>query len=198
MADEGKEGPVLQTEEQRARVLGSSSATGGNTATGVAMRELSGEREENAPKGEERGSTREIAGEPRPDTDPGEPQGAQAEPANYATNGSLPIGMVPSNVGLVPGAALGLDRDETRRRAEESLASLAPKSAEEGYRALTRAEIERATAPELRAIAHDRGYEMPNTPGGRSNRRAFIEAQRNDKLLKDQAPEGGEEEGVEE
>jgi hypothetical protein len=51
------------------------------------------------------------------------------------------------------------------------------------YKELSEEEISRLTSPEIRAIAHDRGYTDVRAVGSRAARRQFLAAQANDESL---------------
>lgn len=59
------------------------------------------------------------------------------------------------------------------------------------YKRIPRAQIETMGAAELKAVATDRGYQLPDQGGARTTRRRFIEAQNADsRLAPEEAPQG--------
>lgn len=106
------------------------------------------------------------------------PIGQQAEAAFFTRNGSIPANTIPSPSGPVPASVIA-DK-ETRERAI--------KAAREGARTSRRRVSDelaaRMSPAELRAVAHDRGYE--GVEGGRSAvLRKFLDAQKKDESLDD-------------
>lgn len=165
-------------QEDKDREQALKQAPGGlGTATGQARADLAGDLEEI--KGAARGSQVPIAGgAPGADFAEGstkKPQGMQAEAAAFTSNGSIPAGMVSSPAGLVP---LGAVDGDVEGRLQDTL-SRPPIQTD--YRALSESEIEQLDGPTLRAVAADRGYEIPGQFGARSARRAFLDAQKSDR-----------------
>jgi hypothetical protein len=177
----------LQSEETRERVL-NHAPSGEGTATGLALQDLNGEHDERLANLESRGSTQPIAGGDQikadyPPNKAAKPVGAQAEPAIYTSNGTLPVGHVPSSSGLVPVAATGRTGQDAVKAVDDSLKSLADHENRPNNRKLSDAEIERLNAPDLRAIAYTRGYDIGEYAGARTTRRRFREQQKGDKTL---------------
>lgn len=181
-APEVPETPV-QSDEVRAKLLRNSSA-GGDTAVGNERARLQaiedGEEEFDGPGGSE---IPIAGGEPQADApafEAAEPIGAQAQPSNFTTNGSLPVNQVASPSGLVPVSAVTQDATQGAKLVQENLDSHAKAVLRSGAQKLSRAKIESMTAGDLRAVAHDRGYDIQEGSGTRSTRRQFIAAQQAD------------------
>lgn len=181
---EATEIPV-QTDELRDVNL-SRAPTGSGTATGQAIAQKSGEEDERISSLENRGSPQEVAGGDSIKADfaggeTSEPTGLQAEPAQFAVNGTLNPAMVASPTGLVPVGAVAASPEDAVRRVEENL-----RAQEDAARTRSALEpiderlIDRLSAPELRAIAHDRGYDVGQS-GGRVTRERFKQLQSEDK-----------------
>lgn len=173
----------IQDEEVRAKII-QNSAAGGDTAVGNERKRLLAEED-----GEEfdgpGGSEMEIAGgEPQPDAAPftaPEPAGAQAQPSAFTTNGSLPVNMVASPSGLVPVSAVTADPAQGAQLVQDNLDITSKSVLRSGSEKLSRAKIESMTSGDLRAVAHDRGYDLgSDNTGSRTTRRAFIKAQQDD------------------
>lgn len=175
-----------QSEEARKQVLANSSA-GGASAVGQARAHLLGEEQERLDNLESRGSTQPIAGgdEIKADYPPHEgakPIGAQAQPAAFTTNGSLPVNMVASPSGLVPAAAVTGDPEHAAQLVRDANEARDDHILRSGAKKLSRNQIEGMSALELRAVAHQRGYDIGEYAGSRTTRRRFIEAQGKDEL----------------
>jgi hypothetical protein len=176
-----------QSEETRENVL-NHAPQGDGTATGVALQDLRGEHDERL-KDLPGGSEQPIEGgdQIKPDYPPmkaAKPVGMQAEPAIYTSNGTLPVGHVPSPSGLVPAAAQGLTGKAAVDAVDNSLKSLADHAGRiSSNTPLSDSKIESISAAELRAIGHTRGYDLGEYAGARTTRRRFREAQKNDKGL---------------
>lgn len=180
-----------QSEEAREKVL--HQATGGlGTATGQAKANLLGHEDERLEGLASRGSEVPIAGGDQikadyPEHEGAKPIGNQAVPAAFTTNGSLPLNMVPSPSGPVPASTVAGDQAaaaQAVRRANKERDDLILRS---GAKKLSREQIEGMNAADLRAVAHDRGYDLGDYAGSRVTRRRFIEAQGKDSIT-----EGGE------
>lgn len=190
-APEVPETPV-QSDEVRAKIM-QNSAAGGDTAVGHERRRLQaiedGEDEFDGPGGSE---IPIAGGEPQPDApafSAAEPIGAQAQPSNFTTNGSLPVNHVASPTGLVPVSTVAQDATQGAKLVQENLDQHERSVLRSGATKLSRAKIESMTAGDLRAVAHDRGYDLgPESTGTRSARRKFIAAQQAD----DDAADDGE------
>lgn len=185
---ESTEIPV-QTDELRDVNL-SRAPTGSGTATGQAIADRSGEEAERISSIENRGSPQEVAGGDSIKADfaggeTSEPIGLQAEPAQFAVNGTLNPAMVASPTGLVPVGAVATSPEDAVRRVEENL-----RAQEDAARTKSSLEpiderlIDRLSAPELRAIAFDRGYDVGQS-GGRVTRERFKHLQAEDKRFSD-------------
>lgn len=189
MTDE-KEVPdtPIQSDEARQAVINRSSA-GNLTAVGVerARQQAEADGEDPAPTGDDRGSKIPIAGgEPQPDYPPHEaPQavGAQAEPAAFTTNGTLPVNHVASPTGLVPVSAVTTDQKQATKLVQDNLDRHEKEMLRSGYEKLSRAKIESMSAGDLRAVASDRGYDIGEYAGHRATRMRFIAAQQQDEGL---------------
>lgn len=187
----GESTAPLQSEEAREKVIGSSTA-GKGTAVGQAREHFLGNETERIENLESRGSTVEIAGgDPEPDAvNPGQPpKGAQAQPSAFVSNGSIPVNMVPSGSGLVPVSSVTSDPEHAtelvqRHQEEEDQFVLRT-----GAKKLSRNQIEGMTGADLRAVAQDRGYDLPEG-GTRTTRRNFIKAQNADEGLPNTEGEG--------
>lgn len=172
-----------QSDEKREEVL-KRAQSGRMTATGQAKLQKEGKLE--APEGEDAGSPIEIAGGmPTPTIEGGdEPRGLQAEEATYATNGTVPSGMVASPAGPVPVSGLTAQAPAAERlmQQERERTTQEAQDRQGSYEELTDEQIASLRPAELRAIGTDRGYNIP--PGGARNvRRKFSQAQAKDDTL---------------
>ncbi len=149
-------------------------ATSTGSATGAQLAAAS----KQIPTGDDRGSKVPIKGDPKDSA----PQGAQAEPARFGTNGSLPHRTVGSPSGPVPVGALKGSKESVEAAAEANLAAhdafVAERNARD--RRLTDAEINRVSAAELRAIGAQRGYKLSDYAGVRVVRTQFTDLQAKD------------------
>jgi hypothetical protein len=150
-------------------------ATGAESATGAAI----AAKDDKIPQGTDRGSQVEIqGGAPEPDALEGAtPKGDQAKPAEFSSNGQLPNGMVGSPSGPVPVGAVARDQkhaDELLKETKSQRDQVINRNPK-GKR-LTDATINRLSGAELRAIAGQRGYDIPEA-GTRMTRAAFARAQ---------------------
>lgn len=182
--DSGSDAPI-QDEATRNKILQNSTA-GGQTAVGRAREAHLSDDQANKIADLPGGSELPIAGgdslpKDFPDHKPGAPVGAQAQPANYTTNGSLPLNMVASPSGLVPASAVSADPAIAAQRVQESMDSLkAHTHRTGGYDRLSRAQIETMSAGDLRAVASQRGYDIGEYAGSRATRKRFIVEQNKD------------------
>lgn len=182
--EETEAGQPVQSEEAREAAL-RAAPRGLNTATGIAYEHHFGEKE--TPEGEERGSTRESAGhadEIKPDavSEGQGPVGLQAEEAAYARNGTIPAGFTASPSGPVPISSVARDPEEAKRRASETFEAYDKQLIRsKEYEELSDEQIDRASGAELRAVAHDRGYNLGPIGGNRSTRARFRRAQAEDR-----------------
>lgn len=178
--------PPLQDEETKKATLKESLA-GLNTATGREKARLEGTDEQfQEPESTEK---KEIAGGDSIVADytgneKQEPVGLQAEPAQFAKNGTVNPNLVPSNAGPVPGATVGLTGEALRDRQQQLIDRQKElvEARQKGPEALTDEQIESMNAAELRAVAQDRGYNVPAL-GNTGARRAFRRAQEEDERL---------------
>lgn len=156
-------------------------ATGRETATGVAL------AEHEIPEGEDRGSKIEIAGgAPKPDSERPKNSGAQTEPARFTSNGQIPHNNVGSPTGSVPVGALDLTVEEAEARVQATNDDHDAYVAQRGKRTKLAAEtIHRLPAVEIRAIAEQRGYVLPEFAGTRATRTSFLKAQDEDTQIED-------------
>lgn len=169
-AFQGTEAAPNQPAEARAEILSRSQA-GANTVTGYERSRVLGN--EKIPEGKERGSQQEIEGDIKSDYYPGpsakaKPQGAQAQPANLAVNGTVPVNMVPSPFGPIP-------RDAARSTAvpESELLNANGHSRQlDPGKAVPEELLNSLDAATLRAVAADRGYTLPHA-GTRTTRSLF-------------------------
>lgn len=154
-------------------------ATGVETATGTALAEPP------RIKGKERGSqTQIVGGEPKPDALNGaKPRGAQKEPAEFSSNGQVEHATVGTSAGPIPVSVVAKDQKDADRITEDNRRRAEAAAAKGGDRILDEATVNRLGRPEISAIAHQRGYELPDG-GGRVTRAAFLAAQGKDKNLK--------------
>jgi hypothetical protein len=159
--------------------------TGTGTATGQEARRRAGDEE--VPKGKERGSTVKSS-TPVPKADYlGEgqaPIGRQKEEAIFVANGQIDPSFVASPSGPIPVSAVTSTPEEAEKRIEQQKKSIAEsnKPFTRGRR-LSDEEISRMNGAELRAVAHDRGYDVSPNAGTRGTRAAFADAQKKDKNL---------------
>lgn len=163
-------------------------ATGAESATGTAIAEA---RRDDVPQGEDRGSKVAIeGGEPQPDyLDDGTTNKNPEEPAVFSSNGQILPGTAPSPSGPVSVSATGanaLGGAEAGVKAPDSPSIQAQKdfnaqraAAQEESKAdvLDEQTISRLSKTDLRAIGHQRGYDMPDTGGTRTMRAAFLAGQ---------------------
>lgn len=170
--------PALPDDKREALIQ---SAQGGNTATGKAQATLeddnSGRVEEN------RGSTQPIVGgEPQPTADAPENVGMQTQPAAFTVNGSLPVAHVASPAGLVPVSTVAATPEEANKKLQEHYDSIQAKPrVHEGFKRVSRSQVANASAAELRAAAHDRGWDLGEEAGARVTRARFL-AKQNEEL----------------
>lgn len=171
--------PVQPEDVRKANLKGVQPSIG--TASGIAAMQAAGIK---PTKPEHEGSPVPIAGgPPEPDLKglgtAKSPVGAQAQPAAFVSNGSIPGNVSASNYGFVPVGQL--DRDPKRAHEIAKAQIEAPSKAgnlhSDGPPRLTREQIDRANASELRAAAYDRGFDLGTERGSRGTRAAFIEAQ---------------------
>lgn len=148
--------------------------TGGASATGAAIEAKTKE----VPQGEDRGSKAPIVGVPQADTVKPKPQGAQAQPAQFTSNGQIPHGFVASPAGAVP-ASLVAKSPEHAKELTDAAIEQHKKALSNTDRALSEAEVSRMSRAELVAVAAQRGYNVPQA-GSRVTREAFLFAQKND------------------
>lgn len=171
-----------QDDEVREKVL-DRAPSGTGTATGKAK----SERE--IPKGKDRGAKEPHDEGASPDYFEGgkKPEGAQAEPARFTPTGSIRAGMVASPTGPVPASARARSSEEgeklLERQKERERESVLGR--EEGRGAVTEDQLNRMSASEIRAVAHDRGYDLGARGGRHRTRRAFLRAQEEDETLED-------------
>jgi hypothetical protein len=183
MADEQNLDAPIQETAVRRTILEKSSA-GGISAVGLARAAEVGDQKERIGNLDSRGSTQPVAGGDAikadyPDFTPGAPVGAQAQPANYTTNGTLPVGMVGSPTGPVPASSVTADPAEARKRIQENLDSQKKHVLRSGFEQLSRDKIESMSPADLRAVASDRGYDV-GLAGARVTRRRFLAEQTKD------------------
>lgn len=164
-------------------------ATGAESATGTAIAEA---RRDDIPQGEDRGSKVAIeGGEPQPDyLDDGTANKNPEEPAVFSSNGQILPGTAPSPSGPVSVSATGanaLGGAEAGVKAPDSPSIQAQKdfnaqraAAQEESKAdvLDEQTVSRLSKTDLRAIGHQRGYDMPDTGGTRTMRAAFLAGQK--------------------
>lgn len=183
----------LQSEELRAKIV-ANSAAGGESAIGNERKRLQQEEDDEKFDGPG-GSELPIAGgDPEPESPQHEapaPRGAQAQPSNLTTNGSLPVNMVASPSGLVPVSAVTSDPHEAARLVKANLDMTEKAVLKSGADKLSRSKIESMTAGDLRAVAHDRGYDIGEGGGTRTVRRKFIALQQADDDAADDADDAG-------
>lgn len=173
-----------QGEDDRTELLARSTA-GANSAAGQERdRLLFGE---SIPEGDDRGSKVEIAGGDSikpdfPSHEPTKPVGMQAEPAIMTTSGTVPFGLAPSPTGPIPAdraRALGIEphvlRDAHKGQFGVKLDPSVP---------LTQAQLDALDQTTIRAIAHDRGYDIP-IRGRTAVAQLFLQKQKNDPRFKD-------------
>lgn len=148
------------------------------SATGQQIAWENGETE--VPKGDERGSQLEIeGGDPTPTIEGGDkPRGLQAEPALFVSNGQVPHDMVPSPTGLQPVAAVAGTPEEAKEKIDQRVDEHQKyvSRTQEKDRVLDEATVGRLGKAELRAIALQRGYDVPEA-GTRAIRANFLRAQ---------------------
>ena len=174
--------PEQPEDVRKANLKGVAPATG--TASGLAAAAAKGV--DIRPKPENDGSTNEIAGgAPEPDLkgagSPSEPKGAQAQPASFVSNGSVPANVGASNYGFVSSALLGATAEESHEIAKRQVETPQKQSSmSDEIPRIPRETIDRMNGAELRAAAFDRGYDLGTQRGNRGTRVAFIKAQNED------------------
>lgn len=185
MADNQQKQEALIAPEQpeavrKANLQGVAPATG--TASGLAAAHAAGI--DLRGKSGDGGSSVPIAGGmPEPDLKglgtQKEPIGAQAQAATFVSNGSIPANVGASNYGFVPVSQLDADPRRAHEIAKAQVESPTKigNLQSDGPPRLTREQIERCNANELRAAAYDRGLDLGAERGSRGTRQAFIEAQ---------------------
>lgn len=117
------------------------------------------------------------------------PVGMQAEAAFFTKNGSVDGNSIPSPTGPVPAGLIADDklREQAIRQARQGAVD-AHAGLSTGRMRLSDEAVQRMSPAELRAVAHDRGYE--NVDGGRRAVQArFLAAQKKDQGLQD-PPDG--------
>jgi hypothetical protein len=172
-----------QGEEARTGLLERSTA-GSNSAAGQERDRLT--FGEDIPEGADRGSKVAIVGgAPKADfpahTSP-KPTGNQAKPALMSLNGTVAVGLSPSPTGPFPAErarALGIEphvlRDAPKGQFGISL---------DTNTALTEEQIRALDRNTLRAVAHDRGYDIP-LRGVSAVRSLFLQKQKADPRFKE-------------
>ena len=156
--------------------LGTTTATG-YEATRLA-KEASGEEEDDSPEGSEIPIAGGDSLKPLVQVQASEPTGAQAIPAAFTVNGSIPAGFVGTPYGPAPVSAVTNDPQEAQKRIEQSL-----KDYDKALSRPTSADpipdeiLERASGAELRAVAVDRGLDLGDVSGNRSTRTRFRQVQ---------------------
>ena len=164
-------------------------AQGGTTATGQEAARRDGTEDERLDSQESRGGP-EPDDQIKPDaiaTKGVKPIGMQAEPAIFVANGSIPPNHVASNSGLVPVSAITNSKEvaEERNEQETERRVADAKSRKSSRTRVDDALIEKMSGAELRAVGHDRGYELSDTAGTRGTRSAFRRAQDEDEYLEE-------------
>jgi hypothetical protein len=196
----GSDAPI-QDDETRNKILANSTA-GGQTAVGRAREAHLSDDQAKKIADLPGGSELPIAGgdslpKDFPDHTPGAPVGAQAQPANYTTNGSLPLNHVATPSGLVPASAVSADPAIAAQRVQDTMDAHKVAVLRTGSdQRISRAKIESMNAGDLRAVASQRGYDIGDYAGTRATRRRFIAAQNDDSELEGE-PEAAPEEGAE-
>lgn len=191
---EQKKAVELPEQSDEAREAALRRAPGGTTATGLAAARLRAEE-----NGEEEESSEDqvpeiaggdsIKGDYAPHT-ASKPTGAQAAKAAYTTTGTIPSGFGPSPSGPQPLAALAATPEEARKIAEDSYEAYEKQVVRaDKPKEIDDLTLERMSGAELRAVAHDRGYDLGDVSGARSTRTRFRAAQEEDENLEKQ--EGG-------
>jgi hypothetical protein len=187
--DKAPETP-LQSEEAKRAVINRSGA-GGLTAVGAERARLAAEEADEDTSDRPRGSEIPIVGgDPKADFpahDAPEARGAQAEPSQFTTNGSLPVGHVASPSGLVPVSAVTTDPTKGAELVQANLDATEKQLLRSGFEKLSRNKIESMDAATLRAVASDRGYDIGDYAGQRATRARFIAAQNKDEGLNEAA-----------
>jgi hypothetical protein len=139
------------------------------------MRQNLGEAER--VKGKERGSTVPIAGGvPKGDWQSPKAVGAQKEPAKWATNGSVPVNSIPSPSGPVPVGAVAMTAEEGEKVVEAYEEGARGAFASAATTRLSEEQVARMSGAELRAVAHQRGYDL-ELAGTRVTRTRFLKLQ---------------------
>jgi hypothetical protein len=154
------------------------------SATGQAIRTEMGQ--EVHPEGESRGAEEvsETQSEIVSDWDgPQKPVGLQAEPAQYAVNGSLEAGTVGSPSGPQPVAAVARSADEAQALLEKQVEQTATSTRSGDGIGLSEEQISTMSRASLQAVGSDRGYELPINGGTNTVRAAFRNAQGRDRNL---------------
>ena len=163
-------------------------AKGDNTATGIAARERNESDEDKEKRTKDDREIPETTSAVKPDylsSEASAPIGLQAEEATFLPNGSAEHGMVASNSGYVPAASVARDVDHFDELVENQKNVLKEglRSVRDGRKPLEDHHIDKMSGAELRAVAHDRGYDISDTMGTRGSRAAFAKAQKEDDSL---------------
>lgn len=160
-----------------------SAPSGTGTATGV---EKATRAEEDPRVGDgPRGSEREVAGEPQADLQgvkgPKNPGAGAEERARFTTNGTLAARLVGSPSGPVPASARTASKEQADRLIEQRDKDLEREAERRaGFVELTEDKLASMSAPEIRAVAEDRGYDMRYRGGRQATAREFLKLQGED------------------
>lgn len=109
------------------------------------------------------------------------PIGLQKEPALFTRNGSVELNMVPSPTGPIP-ASLITDEKARQAALDATVASVRQGPRRNSRLRLSREQLERMSPAEVRAVAHDRGYDI-GEGGRRGLVNKFYTAQQDDDSL---------------
>jgi hypothetical protein len=190
-------GPI--SDEPKDAVDAGRAVLGTSSATGQERLRRAGEEEERISNLEDRGA--EVRGAEQDSMvadyngqNVQEPVGAMAEDARFLGNGTVPVGVLPSNSGFVPASAVVAGQEDAERLLESHQKSVEnqQRTLYADRKELTDDEIGRMGGAELRAVAHDRGYQISDALGTRGVRTAFRNAQSKDDHISRQSKDSSD------
>lgn len=108
---------------------------------------------------------------------------AQTRPAVFTSNGSLPYGHVPSPGGPVP---VGVFGDKAAQQAGVDAMVQGALKGPRQRRRITQDLLDTMSKAEIRAVAGDRGYDVPDASGRGPLKSAFLKAQEDDEGVEEE------------
>lgn len=114
---------------------------------------------------------------------PGKAEGAQLQPAVMTPSGALQHNFVATGSGPMPAGIVARDSDEAEAMGKLTAAEARRRLAS-GHQEITAEKLLSMTAAEIRAVAHDRGYDIGDG-GHRISAMKFLRAQEEDEGLSD-------------